>query len=65
MVRLELGKDKSHYLIVDGFNSSASGFDRYLVADPDGGTQKTLADTMRKRGFPVAASSITEKYKLS
>ncbi|WP_232697211.1 hypothetical protein [Brevibacillus daliensis] len=64
MVRLKEGSN-SHYVIVDGWNSSVSGFDRYLVADQDGGTQKTLADTMKKRGFTVDASVITEKYKLS
>ena len=55
----------SHYVVVDGWDSSASGFNRYLVCDPDGGTQKTLADTMTKRGFSVDASVITQKYKLS
>ncbi|MBU5445608.1 MULTISPECIES: hypothetical protein [Paenibacillaceae] len=64
MVKLEEGKNM-HFVIVDGWNSSASGFDRYLVADPDGGTQKTLADTMKKRGFTVDAKVITGKYKLS
>ncbi|BFH60109.1 MULTISPECIES: hypothetical protein [Paenibacillus] len=55
----------SHYVIVDGWDSSASGFYRYLVCDPDGGVQKTLADTMIKRGFPVDAAYITERYLLS
>jgi hypothetical protein len=66
MVRLyQSSTGNSHYVIVDGWNASASGFDRYLVCDPDGGTQKTLRDTMVKRGFPVDASILTEKYKLS
>ncbi|WP_025688627.1 hypothetical protein [Paenibacillus zanthoxyli] len=55
----------SHYVLVDGWNSSASDFYRYLVCDPDGGTQKTLADTMIKRGFSLNASVITQKYKIS
>ncbi|MEF3305643.1 hypothetical protein [Paenibacillus sp. GYB003] len=64
MVRLKQGTN-SHYVFVDGWNAPASGFDRYLVADPDGGTLKTLKDTMTKRGFSVDASVITEKYLLS
>lgn len=55
----------SHYVVVDGWNSSASDFYRYLVSDPDGGTQKTLADTMIRRGFSLNASVITQKYTLS
>ncbi|MEK3904080.1 MULTISPECIES: hypothetical protein [unclassified Paenibacillus] len=64
MMRLEEGSN-SHYVIVDGHDSSASGFDKYLVCDPDGGVQKTLTKTMQKRGFTVSASVITERYKLS
>lgn len=64
VVRLEQGSN-SHYVLVDGWDSSATDFERYLVADPDGGTLKTLKDTMVKRGFPVSASSITERYVLS
>ncbi|MBP2114887.1 hypothetical protein [Paenibacillus silagei] len=64
MMRLKQGSN-SHYVIVDGHNSSASNFDKYLVCDPDGGVQKTLTATMQKRGFSVSASVITERYKLS
>lgn len=64
MLRLESGSN-SHYVIVDGWDPNATGFYRYLVCDPDGGVQKTLADTMIKRGFPQDVSSVTERYKLS
>ncbi|MDR0271518.1 hypothetical protein [Paenibacillus sp.] len=64
MVRLQNGNN-SHYVIVDGWDDSAKELNRYLVCDPDGGVQKTLADTMSKRKFPVNAASITERYLLS
>ncbi|TXK75883.1 hypothetical protein [Paenibacillus sp. N3.4] len=66
LVRLyDQSNKNSHYVLVDGWNSAATGFDRYLVCDPDGGTQKTLADTMKKRGFPQDAAYITQKFTVS
>lgn len=55
----------THFVLVDGMDYSAEGFDRYLVADPDGGDLKTLQDTFEKRNIKSSASSIVKKYILS
>jgi hypothetical protein len=55
----------SHFFIVDGWDGAKSGFARYLVCDSDGGAQKSMADTMSRRGFPADAAYLTQKYKLS
>ena len=64
MARLQSG-GKSHYVIVDGWNEIATDFDRYLVADPAGGKHITLKKAMENGGYPVNASSITQRYKFS
>jgi len=65
MVRLYTDPNHSHYVIVDGWDSSASGFYRYLVCDPSGGVYRTLADVMQQRFGYQDASLITQKYLLS
>lgn len=62
-VRLKEGS-KSHYILLDGMDSAATGFDRYLVADPDGGKLKTLQDVFERRGITASASNIVAKYIL-
>lgn len=62
-VRLKQGSN-SHYVLLDGMDSTATGFDRYLVADPDGGKLRTLQDVFERRGITANASYITEKYIL-
>ena len=62
-VRLESG-DNSHYVLLDGMDSAAEGFNRYLVADPDGGRSCTLQDVFTRRKIPAKASKITKKYIL-
>jgi hypothetical protein len=64
MARLKQGSN-SHYFIIDGWDGTKSGFARYLVCDPDGGAQKSLADTMSRRGFTADAVYLVGKYKLS
>ena len=55
-VRLKSGSN-SHYVLLDGMDSTAEGFDRYLVADPDGGKLRTLQDVFDRRGIPAKASN--------
>lgn len=62
-VRLKEGAN-SHYVLLDGMDSTATGFNRYLVADPDGGKLRTLQDVFDRRGITANASNITEKYIL-
>lgn len=65
MVRLYTDYLHTHYVLVDGWDSSASGFYRYLVCDPSGGVQRTLADVMQKMWGYQDASLITQKFLLS
>lgn len=62
-VRLKEGT-KSHYVLLDGMDSNAIGFNRYLVADPDQGELRTLQDVFDRRDITANASNITEKYIL-
>ena len=62
-VRLKEGT-KSHYVLLDGMDSNATGFNRYLVADPDQGELRTLQDVFDRRDITANASNITEKYIL-
>lgn len=65
-VFLDNGAGNTHYVLVDGWNPDAQDpFDKYLVCDSDGGVQKTLRETMSKRGFAVAASSVKKRYRIS
>ena len=45
-------------------DSNATGFNRYLVADPDQGELRTLQDVFDRRDITANASNITEKYIL-
>ena len=63
-IRIEEG-GKSHYVLVDGMDYSASGFDRYLIADPDGGEPRTLQDSLERIHITANAKKKKKKYILS
>lgn len=62
-IRLE-GNGNSHYVLLDGMDSSAEEFNRYLVADPNGGSSRTLQKAFELSKIPAKASNITKKYIL-
>lgn len=55
----------SHYVLVDGWDSTASGLDCYLVSDARGGTFRTIKTAMTAGGFTADAQYITERYVIS
>ena len=52
------GNPNHHFVLVYGIDTSKSGTDRYLVADPDGGRLINLSEAMRKRGVSASMSNI-------
>ena len=54
----------SHYVLVYGIDTSKSGTDRYLVADPDGGQMRSLTEAIQRRGLAANMSYITQRFVL-
>jgi len=62
MARMQKGNE-FHYVIVDGWNESATDLNKHLAADPSGGVHTTLAAAMGTK-YP-GASYITQRFKFS
>jgi len=54
-----------HYVLMNGYDKMASSeLDRVLVADPNGGAQRTLRQAMGVNGFTQSMSTIHSKREL-
>ena len=63
LVKLAEG-NLSHFVLLDGMDSTATGFNRYLVADSNGGQLTTLQDAFTKADIRADAKNIKGKYIL-